>query len=259
MKAPSKHMLMGVGVSPTRYQEVLSLCRYWILRPGRRGRSIAFLTVHSVMTAVFDASYRAVLNSMDISATDGVPLVWALRSFGFRKQERVYGPDFMLALCEQATKFAHPVFLYGGREEVLEVLQRKLRKRFPGLNIADAYAPPFRPLTPEEDRACVQRILDSGAKIVFVGIGTPKQDRWMSEHAGQLPGTIMLGVGAAFDFHAGRVRQAPAWMQRRGLEWFFRLLMDPRRLWKRYMLNPLFLMMWGLERAGITLIKAESK
>jgi len=259
MKAPSKHMLMGVGVSPTRYQEILSLCRYWIQNPATHGRSIAFLTVHSVMTAVFDPSYRAILNSVDISATDGVPLVWALRSFGFLKQERVYGPDLMLALCEQAARLGHQIFLYGGREEMLEVLQRNLTKRFTGLNIVDAYAPPFRPLTPEEDRACIGRIVDSGAKLVFVGIGTPKQDRWMCEHAAKLPGTIMLGVGAAFDWHAGRVRQAPAWMQRRGLEWFFRLLMEPRRLWKRYMLNPLFLVMWGLERAGIPLIKAESK
>ena len=259
MKAPSKRMLMGVGVSPTRYQEVLSLCRYWIQNPAGRGRSIAFLTVHSVMTAVFDPSFRTILNSMDISATDGMPLVWALRSFGFRKQERVYGPDLMLALCEQAARLGHQIFLYGGREQVLEVLQQNLTRRFPALNIVDAYAPPFRAITPEEDRVCIQRILDSGAKLVLVGIGTPKQDRWICEHAGKLPGTIMLGVGAAFDFHAGRVRQAPAWMQRHGLEWFFRLLMEPRRLWKRYMLNPLFLVMWGLERAGVRLIKAESK
>jgi N-acetylglucosaminyldiphosphoundecaprenol N-acetyl-beta-D-mannosaminyltransferase len=259
MRAPSKHMLMGVGLSQTRCDEVLSLCRYWIRHPAERGRSIAFLTVHSVMTAVFDPTYRAVLNNMDIDATDGVPLVWALHSFGFRKQERVYGPDLMLALCEQAAKLGHPVFLYGGREEVLELLKRNLTKRFPGLHIADAYAPPFRPLTSEEDRVCVQRILDSGAKLVFVGIGTPQQDRWMIEHAAKLQGVIMLAVGAAFDFHAGRVRQAPAWMQHRGLEWFFRLLMEPRRLWKRYLLNPLFLVMWGLERAGVPLIKAEMK
>jgi N-acetylglucosaminyldiphosphoundecaprenol N-acetyl-beta-D-mannosaminyltransferase len=161
----------------------------------------------------------------------------------------------MLTLCEQAASLGQSIFLYGGREGVLEVLQRNLTKRFPRLRIAGAYAPPFRPLTPEEDYLCVQRMLNSGAELVFIGIGTPKQDRWMFEHAGKLPGVVMLGVGAAFDFHAGQVRQAPAWMQRRGLEWFFRLLMEPRRLWKRYMLNPLFLLMWGLERAGIPLIK----
>jgi N-acetylglucosaminyldiphosphoundecaprenol N-acetyl-beta-D-mannosaminyltransferase len=259
MKPPSKHMLMGVGVSPARCQDVLSLCRFWIEHPSTHGRSIAFLTVHSLMSAVFDPSYRAVLNSMDIDATDGMPLVWALRSFGFRKQERVYGPDLMLALCGQAAKLGYPVFLYGGRTDVLTVLQRNLTKRFPGLQIADAYAPPFRTLTPEEDRHCIQQILNSAAKLVFVGIGTPKQDRWMSEHSSKLPGVVMLGVGAAFDFHAGRVRQAPVWMQQKGLEWFFRLLMEPRRLWKRYLLNPLFLVMWGLERAGVPLIKAASK
>lgn len=259
MKAPPKQVLMGVGVSPTSYQEVLSLCRYWIQHPARRGRSIALLTVHSVMTGAFDRSYRAVLNGTDLSVTDGMPLVWALRSFGFRKQERVYGPDLMLALCRQAGQLSHSVFLYGGREEVLETLRRKLTMRFPGLEIVDTYAPPFRPLTPEEDHDCVRRIVSSGARLVFVGIGTPKQDRWIAEHASQLPGVVMLGVGAAFDFHAGRVPQAPAWMQRRGLEWFFRLLMEPRRLWKRYLLNPLFLVMWGLERAGIPLVKVESR
>lgn len=256
---PPKHLLLGVGVSATSYGEVLALCRDWIEHPADRARSISLLTVHAVMTAAFDRRYRAVLNSSNVAATDGMPLVWALRSFGFRKQPRVYGPDLMLALCEQSAQLAHPIFLYGGRDETLSVLKRNLTDRFCQLNISDAYAPPFRPLTLDEDRSCVRRIVASGAKIVFVGIGTPKQDQWMASHVDKLPGVVLLGVGAAFDFHAGFVRQAPRWMQRSGLEWFFRLLMEPRRLWKRYMLNPLFLAMWALELAGIRLIQAESR
>lgn len=211
------------------------------------------------MSAVFDPAFRALLNGADVNATDGMPLVWALRSFGYRGQQRVYGPNLTLAICRQAAELGHPIFLYGGRDEILEILQRNLKGMFPKLQIAGAYAPPFRPLTAEEDRSVTEQIRESGAKIVFVGIGTPKQDRWMAEHADELPGLVMFAVGAAFDFHAGRVKQAPAWMQRSGLEWFFRLLMEPRRLWKRYILNPVFLAMWGLELMGIKLVKAESR
>jgi exopolysaccharide biosynthesis WecB/TagA/CpsF family protein len=251
-----KRPIVGVNVAATSYAEVCKLCRDWIDARDPRAHSIALLTVHSVMTAVFHKDLRHVLNETDIAAPDGMPLAWALRSHGIRRQPRVYGPDLMLALCEQAASLGHRIFLYGGRDEVLDTLQRNLRARYPGLDIADAYAPPFRPLTPEEDRAVVERIRESVANIVFVGIGAPKQERWMASHREKLPGVVMLGVGAAFDFHAGRVKQAPRWMQRSGLEWFFRLVMEPRRLWKRYMLNPLFLAMWLLELVGIRLVTA---
>ena len=255
MIAPRKHTIVGVGMSPTSYKEVAALCRGWIESKDQVTHCIAVLSVHPVMTAAFDPDYRAVLNSADIATPDGMPLVWALRSFGMQGQQRVYGPDLTLALCEQAAQCGHRIFLYGGRDEVLDILQRNLTTRFPGLQIAGAYAPPFRPLTPEEDRAVVKQIRESGANIVFVGIGSPKQERWMADHRDKLPGVIMLSVGAAFDFHAGRVRQAPAWMRRSGLEWFFRLLMEPRRLWKRYILTQLFLPMWMLELIGIRLVK----
>jgi len=252
---PTKHPIVGVGMSATSYHQVAALCRDWIESNDPSALSIAVLSVHPIMTAAFDTHYRAVLNSADVATPDGMPLVWALRSIGVRRQQRVYGPDLMLALCEQASKRGHRIFLYGGRDEVLDVLQQNLRARFPEIQIVDAFAPPFRPLTPEEDRAVVERIRDSGADIVFVGIGSPKQERWMADHRDNLPGVVMLSVGAAFDFHAGRVRQAPAWMRRSGLEWFFRLLMEPRRLWKRYILTQLFLPMWMLELIGIRLIK----
>jgi N-acetylglucosaminyldiphosphoundecaprenol N-acetyl-beta-D-mannosaminyltransferase len=261
---PRKVPVLGVGISVTSYGEVLRTCREWVgyrrqwkqagspadSRPP--GRFAAFLSVHPVMTAVFDRAVRTVLNGADIAATDGMPLVWALRSFGAKGQRRVYGPDLMLALCGQAARLGHRVFLYGGRPDTLSQLCDRLRAKFPALEIVDAYAPPFRPLTPEEDRACMTRILSSDADLVFVGIGAPKQERWMTEHRAELPGVVMLGVGAAFDFHAGSVRQAPPWMQRRGLEWLFRLCAEPKRLWRRYLVvNPLFLVMWALQSAGV--------
>jgi N-acetylglucosaminyldiphosphoundecaprenol N-acetyl-beta-D-mannosaminyltransferase len=260
MSTLSKHYLLGVGLTPTSYGLVLETCHDWIQARESMpvGHYIVLLNVHSVMTAFFDPVYRQILNGASIGATDGVPLAWALRAAGYRKQPRVYGPDLMLVLCEQAAVLGHRVYLYGGREGVLDVLKKNLFKRFPGLSITGTYAPPFRPLTPEEDRRCVDDIIASGADIVFVGIGAPKQEKWMFEHAARLPGVIMLGVGAAFDFHAGRILQAPAWMQRYGLEWFFRLLMEPRRLWKRYLLNPLFLLCWGLEALGVRLVRTSS-
>jgi N-acetylglucosaminyldiphosphoundecaprenol N-acetyl-beta-D-mannosaminyltransferase len=181
-----------------------------------------------------------------------MPLVWALRSFGIKNQRRVYGPDLMLALCGQAQRLGHRIFLYGGREDTLGTLCSRLHQKFPGLQIAGAFSPPFRPLTPEEDARAVEQIRASEADLIFCGIGVPKQERWMAEHVEQLPGCVMFGVGAAFDFHAGRVKQAPRWMQRSGLEWLFRLLMEPARLWRRYVfLNPMFLALWALQWAGL--------
>lgn len=258
MTRPAKQSVLGVEISATNYGELLRLCRGWIAcrrqLPQKLSRAhyTAMLTVHSVMTAVREPAYRVVLNGADVAAPDGMPLAWALRSFGVRGQPRVYGPDLMLAICGQAARLGHRIFLYGGREETLPVLCRRLIGRFPRLQIAGSYAPPFRPLTPEEDDGCTDTIRSSDPDIVFVGIGAPKQERWMAMHAEKLPGVVMFGVGAAFDFHAGRVKQAPVWMQRSGLEWLFRIYAEPRRLWKRYILtNPAFLLMWLLQRIGI--------
>ena len=252
--------LLGVGLSPASYESVLELCESWIAEARLQhasSRYVALLTVHSVMTGFFDPDYRQALNRATVAAPDGMPLVWALRSFGYRRQPRVYGPDLTLALCDKAARKGYRVYLYGGRDETLDILSGNLRRRFPGLIITGSWSPPFRPLTPEEDDRIVHEINASGADIVFVGIGVPKQERWMRDHQSRLSGAVLLGVGAAFDFHAGRVRQAPSWMQRAGLEWFFRLLMEPRRLWKRYMLNPLFLLLWALESMGVRLVRTD--
>ena len=266
MTVPVKKSVLGIGVSVTSYGEVLRTCAQWVeeRRTGshlhRPARYAAILNVHSLMTGVLDSSFRAVLNGADLGTSDGMPLVWAVRWLGARGQMRVYGPDLMLALCGQAARLGHRIFLYGGREETLERLCEVLAARFPSLAIAGSYSPPFRRLTPEEDAACVQRIRASDADLVFVGIGAPKQERWMAEHKDQLPGVVMLGVGAAFDFHCGRVRQAPGWMQQSGLEWLFRLYMEPTRLWRRYvLLNPLFVILWSLQMTGILRYQSSSK
>ena len=262
---PAKHSVLGVGISSTSYKEVMSLCRHWIgLRPqasrstgaadgpgAERGHCIFICTVNAVMTAVFQPAFRRLLNAGDLATTDGMPLAWALRSFGVKGQPRVYGPSLMLALCGQACRLGHRVFLFGGREEVLPRLQLRLERGFPGLKIAGTFARRDPPHGAEDD-AWVAAIQDSQADLVFVGFGQPRQEQWILDHRDRLPGVVMIGVGAAFDFHAGRVRQAPGWMQRAGLEWLFRLRMEPRRLWRRYvLLNPLFLAMWGMQLLGI--------
>lgn len=267
---PPKVPVLGVDISATNYGEVLRLCRTWAER--RRGREelstalvkasgalcIFVCTVNAVMTAVLRSEYKSVLNAGDIATTDGMPLAWALRSFGVRGQPRVYGPDLMLALCGQATRLGHRIFLFGGREDVIPVTCRKLTQRFPGLNIVGTYAQPDPPQTGEEKASWIETVTESGADIVFVGFGQPRQEEWILQHRDKLSGLVMIGVGAAFDFHAGRVRQAPPWMQSAGLEWFFRLVMEPKRLWRRYvLLNPLFLAMWGLQLAGILRYRRE--
>ena len=247
---------MGVDISTTSYQEVVEFCRRWVdeRRSGRHGSSARYIcvtSVHGIITARDEPEVRKILNAADIATPDGMPLVWALRSFGVKQQQRVYGPTLMLKVCESAAQRGDSIFLYGGREQTIEPLCRRLSLNFPGLRIAGHYCPPFRPLTPEEDTAVASQIRASGADIVLVGISTPKQERWMSAHRSEFPGLVMIGVGAAFDFHAGRVRQAPGWMQRNGLEWLFRLIMEPARLWRRYLLvTPRFLPLWAMQLIG---------
>jgi len=244
--------VISTRVSGTSYENIAAWADSHIRakRASRQpvpARTVFVCTVHSVMSGYYDPDFAALLNRGDIATPDGMPLVWALRSFGVKGQTRVYGPDLTLALCAQAAVLGHRIYLYGGRPDSLELLQQKLCAKFPRLQVVGAFAPPFRPLTPDEDAAIVAAIRTADPDLIFVGIGMPKQERWIDSHRDLLPGTILLGVGAAFDFHAGRVRQAPRWMMRCGLEWFFRLLMEPRRLWRRYLLNFPFLALWALQ------------
>ncbi len=250
---PKKQQIVNIGISRTSYAEVVALCREWSeerkTSPAPRARYICVTSVHGVIMAQDDPHIARILNEADIATPDGMPLVWAMRSLGSPDQQRVYGPTLMLHLCREAARTGQRIFLYGGRQDTLALLTARLQERFPGLSVVGSYSPPFRPPTEDEDTHIRQLILHADPDIVFIGISTPKQEKWMSEHRPCFPGVTLIGVGAAFDFHAGRTRQAPAWMQRNGLEWLFRLAVEPARLWKRYLLiTPRFLPLWAMQK-----------
>ncbi len=216
---------------------------------GHESRYVCICNVHSIVTGGRDADFHRVLNDSDLATPDGMPLVWWLRRAGFRNQARIEGPELMLRLCELAAREGISVFLYGGSESSLHLLQERMLVRFPELRIVGAISPPFRTLTPEEDAQISENINRSGAGLVFVGLGCPKQEAWMWRRRGQVH-AVMIGVGAAFDFHAGRLQRAPCWMQRSGLEWLFRLISEPRRLWRRYLTtNTTFVLRTALDCA----------
>lgn len=231
---PPSRWILGMRVDATSYRDatdaIVSAAQAW------RGGMVCVATVHMVMEAFDDPGFQQLVNSADRVTADGMPLVWLLRWLGVRQAERVYGPALTGVVCRRAEQLGIPVGFYGGSPEVLDALVSSLRQRLPRLRVAFAHSPPFRPLTPEEDRRITERIRTSGARILFVGIGCPKQETWMAAHRDALP-CAMVGVGAAFDFLAGAKPQAPAWMQGAGLEWLFRLLCEPRRLWRRYLIH----------------------
>ncbi|MDP1863764.1 MAG: WecB/TagA/CpsF family glycosyltransferase [Thiobacillus sp.] len=207
---------------------------------GRDSRYVTICNVHVVVSASRDAAYRDIINGSDMATPDGAPVAWMLRRQGFANQPRISGPDVMWALCERAAQENLPIYCYGSTDATLGLLEARLRAAFPDLRVT-MESPPFRALSAEEDAAAVDRINTSGAGIVFVGLGCPKQERWMAEHRGRV-NAVMIGVGAAFDFHAGTVQRAPAWMRDNGLEWLHRLASEPGRLWKRYLVtNTLFI------------------
>jgi N-acetylglucosaminyldiphosphoundecaprenol N-acetyl-beta-D-mannosaminyltransferase len=208
---------------------------------ARESRYVTICNVHVVVSASRDADYRGVINASDMATPDGAPLAWMLRRLGFARQPRISGPDLMWALCERAAAEYIPIYCYGSTDTTLALLEYRLRVAFPDLRMM-MESPPFRALTSAEDAAALERINASGAGIVFVGLGCPKQERWMAEHRGRV-NAVMIGVGAAFDFHAGTVQRAPAWMRDNGLEWLHRLASEPGRLWKRYLVtNTLFIL-----------------
>lgn len=231
--------VLGVGISAINIPLAMSTIQNWIAR-GHKSY-VTITGVHGVMESQSDPELKRIHNAAGLVTPDGMPMVWMNRLAGNGHVSRVYGPDLMLAVCDDAQKRGYKHFFYGGAEGVADLLVEKLTARFPQMQVVGTYCPPFRKLTPDEDRDLVAQINASGADIVWVGLSTPKQEYWMSEHVGRLNAPVMVGVGAAFDFHAGLKSQAPAWMQKSGLEWFFRLCTEPKRLWKRYLRNnPLF-------------------
>jgi N-acetylglucosaminyldiphosphoundecaprenol N-acetyl-beta-D-mannosaminyltransferase len=227
--------VLGVGISAVDIAMARDEITRWI--EARERHYVCVTGVHGVMESQRDPELLAIHNASGLTAPDGMPMVWAGRRVGANCMSRVYGPDLMLSVLERAAARGWKSFLYGGKEGVPELLAARLMGRFPTLKIAGMHSPPFRPLTPAEDQAIVSRINASGADLVWVGLSTPKQERWMAAHVGRLEAPALLGIGAAFDIHAGLVPQAPPWMQERGLEWFYRLTKEPRRLWKRYLRN----------------------
>ena len=217
------------------------------------GRSayVCASNVHMAMETFDSEEFRNSVNSADLVVPDGKPLVWALNLLGAKNAEQVRGADLMARTIERAAEEGVPVGFYGSTSESLGVLIQVLEKRYPKLQVACRISPPFRPLSDEEDAWHVHQIAGSGVRILFIGLGCPKQEKWMEAHKGRIP-AVMLGVGAAFDFHAGRVREAPRWMSAVGLEWAYRLFKEPRRLWRRYLKhNPRFVAMFTSQALGL--------
>lgn len=232
--------VLGVGISALTMETAVESIGRWI--DERNPHYVCVTGVHGVMESQRDPRLREIHNRSGMTTPDGMPMVWASHWAGARHVRRVYGPDLMLATAAEASERGWKFFLYGGKEGVPDLLAGSLRERFPDLQIVGGFSPPFRPLTPEEDEQVIEMINASGADIVWVGMSTPKQERWMAEHVGRIEAPVLVGVGAAFDIHAGLASQAPRWMQRSGLEWFYRLLREPKRLWRRYLVNnPRFL------------------
>jgi N-acetylglucosaminyldiphosphoundecaprenol N-acetyl-beta-D-mannosaminyltransferase len=231
--------ILGVRVSAINMAGALSIIDGWIAH--RQHHYVCITGVHGIMESQWDEGLRRIHNNAGLVTPDGMPLVWLNRLHGYAHVERVYGPDLMLALCEHSLSRRYKHFFYGGGEGVHGRLANKLRQRFPGIQVVGGYSPPFRPLSGAEHEQIVETINEADPDIVWVGLSTPKQERWMAEHVGRITAPVLIGVGAAFDFHSGLKKQAPRWMQRSGLEWLFRLATEPRRLWRRYLVNnPLF-------------------
>jgi N-acetylglucosaminyldiphosphoundecaprenol N-acetyl-beta-D-mannosaminyltransferase len=234
--------ILGVNVAVSSYDDTIQRSLDWARK--QQSRALFFATVHMIMEAYDDPVFLRVLNRADLVDADGMPLAWALRSLGEKKAMRVCGPDAMPAMLAAAAEARVSVGFYGGSQTALDSLIEAVRLHYPDLDIAFAESPPFRKLSSEEDAATVDHIAASGARLLFVGLGCPKQENWIMEHLGRVP-AVMLGVGAAFDFVAGSQRRAPRWMMRSGLEWLFRLASEPRRLAKRYIKhNPRFVFLF---------------
>lgn len=231
--------ILGMKVNPVSYESVLSEVNNW--QTERSSRYICVANVHMTMEAFDSPSYQEIINQADLVTADGMPLVWTLRKIGFKDQQRVYGPTLTEEILKMAADEQIPVGFFGSTTEVLNQLVLNVKESYPQIEIGYIYSPPFKNLTDSEDEQVVAQIRDSGIRILFVGLGCPKQEKWMHAHRGKIP-VVMLGVGAAFDFIAGIKPQAPNWIQKSGLEWLFRLATEPKRLWRRYFYhNPRFI------------------
>lgn len=242
--------VLGVGVSAISMADALTTIETWIAT--RSQHYVCITGVHGVTESQSDPELKDIHNRAGMVTPDGMPLVWLAHLQGRTAVERVYGPDLFLEVAALSLRKGYRHFYYGGGDGVAGLLASRMRQRFPGLQIAGTCTPPFRPLSDEEDRTIVDQINAADPHIVWVGLSTPKQERWMARHVGRVNAPVFVGVGAAFDFHAGLKRQAPPWVQRAGLEWAFRLAVEPRRLAWRYLKNnPRFVMWAAAQHLGL--------
>ena len=247
--------VLGVRVDAVQIPDTISQMEEWI-RERRQSRYIAVTGMHGVTEAQHDDSFKHILNSADLVVPDGIPLVWLGRLRGFTMRRRVYGPELMMTFCQETASKGYRHFFLGGTPDLPERLSESLRRRIPALQIAGTFSPPFGYVTSEEDEATIAMINATNPDVVWVGLSEIKQDTWMYEHRGKLNVPVLVGIGAAFDFLAGAKRQAPEWMRENGLEWLFRLLQEPRRLWRRYLVyGSEFLVLVFLEQLGVRKFK----
>ncbi len=246
----NKVNVLGVGISAINLDSAMAEISR-ALESKIKGY-VCVTGVHGVSEAQKDPQFRAILNRAFLNTPDGMPMVWIGRLHGFRQVDRVYGPDLMLLVCQRSVERGYKHFFYGGAEGVAQELQRRFEACFPGIKIVGTYSPPFRPLNLAESEELIRRVAEAKPDIIWVGLSTPKQEKFAAEYLEKLDVTLLFGVGAAFDIHTRRVRQSPRWMQRAGLEWFFRLCCEPRRLGQRYLKNnPLFVFRILCQFAGI--------
>jgi N-acetylglucosaminyldiphosphoundecaprenol N-acetyl-beta-D-mannosaminyltransferase len=249
--SPAQYHVLGTRVNAVQIPDVIAQMQHWIAQHDSC-RYIAVTGMHGVTEAKHDPELRSALASAALVVPDGMPLVWLGRRHGFPLPRRVYGPELMLRFWQQTQSSHYRHFFYGGAPGVADALAHKFKHLFPGQKIAGTFSPPYRNLCPDEDQQICAIINDSQPDIVWVGLGTPKQERWMCDRQDRLTAPTLVGVGAAFDFHTGRKRSAPAWMGDHGLEWLFRLAQEPRRLWRRYLLR-------GSEFAALALLELLKK
>ena len=227
--------VLGVGISAINMGMAVAELSRWVA--DREQHYVCVTGVHGVMESQSDPALLRIHNRSGLTTPDGMPMVWAGKRAGADHMSRVYGPDLMLEICSRSAAEGWTHYFYGGREGVPELLERRLQERFPGLDVVGTHSPPFRDLTDAEADEISASINAANPDFVWVGLSTPKQERWMDANIRRLQAPAILGVGAAFDIHAGLLPQAPGWMQRRGLEWLYRMLKEPRRLWRRYLGN----------------------
>jgi N-acetylglucosaminyldiphosphoundecaprenol N-acetyl-beta-D-mannosaminyltransferase len=244
----NKMNILGINMDCLSYEDMHQIFNVWLSDKKSRSHSLALINVNCCVSALFDTRLVNLYNTADLVGIDGMPFLRWARAFYNKKSERFYAPDLMLEAGRKAKEYGYTFFLYGGSPGAPDKIEEYLRERFDGIEIVGKYSPPFRPLTEAEDQGVCEMINAANPDIVWVGLGSPKQDLWISEHREKIRGTIMIASGATFDFFSGRIRQAPEWIRNAGFEWLYRLTKDFRRLWVRYTVyNAVFLVMFGLQ------------